>query len=63
MPVATDGGGNAFLVDVDTSAVWFWDHEIKADRVVAKDFVDFLRRVADERRHAAAGDEAWTYLG
>lgn len=60
--VATDGGGNAFLVDVDTGAVWFWDHETSAERLVAADFVAFLRRVAEDWRHAAAGDETWDYI-
>jgi len=55
-PVGTDGGGNAFLVTAGDGRVWRWDHETGGVAAVAGSFAAFLRRVAEDWEHAAAGD-------
>jgi cell wall assembly regulator SMI1 len=60
-PVATDGGGNAFLI-TSSGAIWRREHETGRTRRVAKSFVEFLHRVADDWEHHLAGDSAWSYL-
>ena len=47
VPVATDGGGNAFLL-TSSGRVWRWDHETDNMREVAASFADFLERIADD---------------
>jgi hypothetical protein len=44
-PVATDGGGNGFLISA-AGKVWRWDHETGRLSVVATSFAEFLERVA-----------------
>ena len=46
MPVATDGGGNAFFLIPADGRVWRWDHETGTLSAVADSFVGFLERVA-----------------
>lgn len=62
VPVATDGGGNAFFTCVDTGTIWRWDHETGRVNLVAQDLADFLRRVADDWLHARSDDPSWNYL-
>ena len=62
LPVATDGGGNAFLVASDGGGVWRWDHETRNTAQVATSFSKFLARVADDWEHAAADDPDWAFL-
>jgi hypothetical protein len=44
-PIATDGGGNAFLLTAHDGRVWRWDHETGTLAAVAGSFVAFLERV------------------
>jgi len=62
VPVATDGGGNAFLMSVNDQRVWKWNHETGNSTPVAHDFVSFLGRIADDWEHFIAGDPVWRYL-
>jgi cell wall assembly regulator SMI1 len=62
VPVATDGGGNAFLISIDDGRVWRWDHETGENIEVAATFEGFLNRIAMDWENAAAGTEGWHYL-
>lgn len=62
IPVATDGGGNAFLLAVAGDHVWQWDHETGHVKEVACSFVAFLSRVADDWEQFAAGNNNWDCL-
>jgi hypothetical protein len=62
VPVATDGGGNAFLMSVKDQRVWKWNHETGNSTTVAHDFASFLQRIADDWEHFLARDSAWHYL-
>lgn len=46
-PVATDGGGNAFLLS-SSGRVWRWDHETGNLSEVASSFAGFMERVASD---------------
>lgn len=61
-PIATDGGGNAFLLTPPDGRVWRWDHETGRVSAVAGSFVAFLERVAQDWERAASGDANWKYL-
>jgi hypothetical protein len=61
-PIATDGGGNAFLVTAHDGQVWRWDHETGTLAAVAVSFGAFLERVARDWERAASGDANWEYL-
>lgn len=60
--IATDGGGNAFVVAADLGTVWRWNHETASVKHVARDFSEFLHRVAEDWTHDLDGDDAWDYL-
>jgi cell wall assembly regulator SMI1 len=63
MPIATDGGGNAFLTPVDSDGpVWKWSHETGAIKEIASSFQHFLDRIADDFRMFAAGKGDWPYM-
>jgi len=62
IPVATDGGGNAFMVALGDGSVWRWDHETGALERVARDLPDFLGRIAEDWAHDLDGDSTWNYL-
>jgi len=62
MPVATDGGGNAFLMCLKDGSIWKWDHETGDCTTVARDFISFLIRIAEDWEHYLAGDRSWNYL-
>jgi hypothetical protein len=62
IPVATDGGGNAFFLCHDVDGVWRWDHETGAESFVAEDLCRFLHRIAEDWEHEAEGDRSWRYL-
>src|SRR5262245_3073384 len=47
IPVATDGGGNAFLLST-SGTIWRWDHETGRANVVAASFGAFLERVVQD---------------
>jgi hypothetical protein len=61
IPLATDGGGNAFLL-AGGGSVWRWDHETGVSTFVAEDLEEFLHRVAEDWRHHLDGDGTWAYL-
>lgn len=60
-PVATDGGGNAFLVSA-ASRVWRWDRETGSVSEVAGSFAEFLERVADDWAAYLGDAQDWQYL-
>jgi hypothetical protein len=62
MPVATAGGGNAFLMRLDDRSICKWYHETGNCTPVAADFLSFLRRVAEDWEHYLAEDWSWNYL-
>ena len=75
LPVAGDGGGNVFLLQVRTPhGVLRWAHELGGARdvvpvtdrclqPVAGDFVSFLERIRDDWRHFLGPDPAsWSYI-
>jgi hypothetical protein len=47
IPIATDGGGNAFPMTAD-GQVWPWGHETNKTMKIAKSFSNFLSSVVDE---------------
>jgi hypothetical protein len=59
--VATDGGGNAFLLSA-RGRVWRWDHETGSVSEVAASFAGFLARVADDWAAYVADTPGWRYL-
>jgi SMI1 / KNR4 family (SUKH-1) len=61
-PIATDGGGNAFLVDMDDGGVFYWEHEEGSVSRVVDSFTAFLERVAEDWKHASMNDKDWRYL-
>lgn len=60
-PVATDGGGNAFLLSAG-GRVWRWDHETGSVSEVAESFADFLGRVAADWAAYVADTPGWRFL-
>ena len=61
IPVATDGGGNAFLLSV-RGCVWRWDHESGKVTSVAESFAAFLEHVADDWDAYVSDRADWTFL-
>ena len=62
MPIATDGGGNAFLARIADGSVWRFDHETGIVEPVASSIDGFLHRVAEDWVHFAADDHQWHYI-
>ena len=62
VPVATDGGGNAFLLSLDGRTVWKRDHETASVQSVAAGFMGFLLRVEEDWEHYLRRDYDWQYL-
>jgi hypothetical protein len=63
IPIATDGGGNGFLMALgQNNLVWKWWHETEQMDLVAKSFSDFLERVKTDWEHFLRKDYAWQYL-
>jgi cell wall assembly regulator SMI1 len=62
IPIATDGGGNAFLLSARDGRICRWNHESGATKLVAASFGSFLEAVAADWEHELAGDESWNYL-
>jgi len=62
LPIATDGGGNAFLMSLSDETIWKWDHETGNVTAVADDFGDFLQHVIEDWEYYLANDDAWDYL-
>ena len=61
-PIATDGGGNAFLIAIDDGSVCYWEHEEGGVSRVADSFTAFLEQVAEDWKHASMNDKDWRYL-
>lgn len=61
IPVAFDGGGNAFLM-TQTGDVWKWDHETGTVSPVARSFAAFLDRVALDWAAYVADTPDWRFL-
>jgi hypothetical protein len=62
VPVAWDGGGNAFLLSPSTQRVWRWDHETGTSVQVASSFTDFLTRVVADWEAYLADQPGWQFL-
>jgi hypothetical protein len=60
-PVATDGGGNAFLLS-STGRVWRWDHETGSLSEVAGSFEGFLERVVTDWAAYVTDTPGWRFL-
>lgn len=61
IPVATDGGGNAFLLGAN-GQVWRWDHETDKLKLVAASFGAFLERVAEDWAAYVSEKPDWRFL-
>jgi hypothetical protein len=61
VPVATDGGGNAFLLG-PSGRVWRWDHETDSLVEIADSFQSFLERVADDWEAYLTDRPGWQFL-
>lgn len=61
VPVATDGGGNAFLVS-SRGHVWRWEHETGTTTEIATSVEAFLERVAADWEAFVAGTPGWRFL-
>jgi hypothetical protein len=61
IPVATDGGGNAFLLG-ESGRVWRWDHETDKVNIIAESFDAFLERVADDWAAYVSERKDWRFL-
>lgn len=61
VPIATDGGGNGFLMAAG-GRVWRWDHETGTVSVVAASFAEFLEKVAADWAAYVADTPGWRYL-
>jgi SMI1-KNR4 cell-wall len=62
IPVASDGGGNVFLVSRSSGHVLHWDHETRKLAAVANSFADFLARVVSDWEHYVSDERNWKYL-
>lgn len=66
LPFGTDGGGNLFLMSLDTeSTIWKWHHEFGANNgisLIAANFLNFLGMVRDDWEHFSFNDRDWKYL-
>lgn len=61
IPVATDGGGNAFMMGV-SGRVWRWSHETDRLNLVAASFGAFLERVAEDWSAYVSDHLGWRFL-
>jgi hypothetical protein len=61
IPVATDGGGNAFLLGA-SGCVWRWGHETGKVLQVADSFEAFLQRVVDDWEAYVSDKRGWQFL-
>jgi hypothetical protein len=60
-PIATDGGGNAFLITANGN-VWHRNHETQSSKEVAKSFSIFLDRVVADWKAYLEDTPGWSYL-
>jgi cell wall assembly regulator SMI1 len=61
VPIATDGGGNAFLLG-ENRRVWLWDHESDKVKMVADSFEAFLEQVAGDWAAYVSDNRDWQFL-
>jgi cell wall assembly regulator SMI1 len=61
IPVATDGGGNAFLLS-SSGRIWRWGHETGKAKVVADSFGAFLERVVEDWAAYIDEQPGWRFL-
>ena len=61
VPIATDGGGNAFLLS-SSGRVWRWDHETDGIALIAANVEAFLERVAADWEAIVAGTPGWQFI-
>ncbi|MFO0964979.1 MAG: SMI1/KNR4 family protein [Gemmataceae bacterium] len=61
IPVATDGGGNAFLL-ASSGTIWRWDHETGKAKVVADSFGAFLSRIVEDWAAYVEERSGWRFL-
>lgn len=62
VPIAWDGGGNAFLLSPSTQYVWRWDHETNVSKEVASSFTEFLERVVLDWEAYVSDRPGWRFL-
>ena len=62
VPIAWDGGGNAFVLSIPKGDVWRWDHETGVTRFVAPSFSHFLERVVADWEAYVADTPGWRFL-
>jgi hypothetical protein len=61
IPVAIDGGGNAFLLGA-SGRVWRWNQETGRLNLVAASFGAFLERVAEDWSAYVSEKPGWRFL-
>jgi hypothetical protein len=61
IPVATDGGGNAFLLGLG-GAIWRWDHETGRVELAAASFGAFLERVVEDWMAYIDDRPGWRFM-
>lgn len=61
IPIATDGGGNVFLLAA-IGCVWRWDHETNRLDFVSESFSAFLERVAEDWDAYVSEKPGWHFL-
>jgi hypothetical protein len=61
IPIATDGGGNAFVLGA-SGQVWQWNHETDKLNLVAASFGAFLERVAEDWAAFVSEKPGWRFL-
>ena len=45
IPVADDESGNFVCIGSDDQKVYFWDHEVDRDKVIAENFEEFIEKL------------------
>jgi len=61
IPIATDGGGNGFLID-SSGYVWNWNHGSEQLKQVSDSFTGFLERVVEDWEAFVFSRLDWEYL-
>lgn len=44
-PIAEDSSGNFVCLGANDHKIYFWDHEVETDKVIAESFTEFLNRL------------------
>lgn len=55
IPIATDGGGNALVLDLESEAILIFDHETWDPQVVATSFEAWMTQLADDMEAKLVG--------